>query len=365
MDLTAISETLFNSLSSSSILILAALGLAITFGVMRVINMAHGEMLMLGAYTAFVLEDKSAIPIFVRNTGRNVAAILNWVCGFWDQLRGAEPVTRFQLNWQTDFGLELSLFWAIPAAFLFVSAVGYLLEVSLVRRLYGRPLDTLLATWGVGIIVQQVVNISFGAELKPMHMPEVLKQKWEIGELAVPWFRVFIVGIAGLCLLSVYVWFYRTSFGLKIRAVVQNRSMASALGISTRRVDSLTFAFASGLAGVAGCILAHQYNAGYTMGNQYIVKAFMVVILGGMGHMAGSVAAGVIIGTSESVMAKVLGSDWLKNSAGWLGVLADTWDRVVGQDTETLAWIAVLFVVIGFIMLRPAGLFAAKERSYE
>ena len=365
MDLTSISETLFNALSSSSILILAALGLAITFGVMRVINMAHGEMLMLGAYTAFVLEDKTAIPVFVRNTGRNVGALLNWLFGLWDKLTGSEPVKRFQFDWQTDFGLEISLFWAIPTAFLFVSCVGYLLEVSLVRRLYGRPLDTLLATWGVGIILQQLVNISFGPELKPMHMPEVLKHKWEMGELAIPTFRVFIAGIACLCLLAVYLWFYKTSFGLKIRAVVQNRPMASALGISTRRVDSLTFALASGLAGVAGCILAHQYNAGYTMGNQYIVKAFMVVILGGMGHMAGSVGAGVVIGTSESLIAKVLGSEWLKNYAGWLGISADTWNRVVGSDTETLAWIAVLFVIIAFILLRPSGLFATKERSYE
>src|SRR4051812_26162182 len=256
MNATDLGAAISNSLSLSSILILTALGLAITFGVMRVINMAHGEMLMLGAYTAYVVTS----PKY----------------------------------------LGLNLYYAIPIAFLTLFLVGYLMEVCLIRFLYGRPLDTLLATWGVGIIIQQVINMKFGANLVPMHLPEELQGGWTVGEVTIPIYRLFIVGITLLCLLAIYVWFYKTSFGLKIRAVVQNRPMASALGISTRRVDSMTFAFATGLAGVAGCILAHLYNVQYTMGADYVVPAFMVVILGGMGKLSGSVAAGVIIGTGNA-----------------------------------------------------------------
>src|SRR5262245_364869 len=149
-----------------------------------------------------------------------------------------------------------------------------------------------------------------------------------------------MVGITALCLFAVYWWFYRTSFGLKIRAVVQNRDMASALGISTRRVDSLTFAFATGLAGVAGCVLAHLYNVKYNMGSDYIVEAFMVVILGGMGQLTGSVGGGALIGTGNSIVEKALG------------------------DTS-MAKVVVLVLVVAFILIRPAGLFAAKERTYD
>jgi len=286
-----------NSLSLGSIFILIALGLAITFGVMRVINMAHGDMLMLGAYTTLVVTD----PHY----------------------------------------LGLSLFWAIPISFVVVGFVGYLLEVGLVRFLYGRPLDTLLATWGVGMIVQQVILLRFRANLQPMHMPDELNGHVAIGEeVNIPIYRIFIVGITLLCLLAVYLWFYKTSFGLKSRAVVQNRAMASALGISTRRVDSLTFAFATGLAGVAGCILSALYNVKYNMGADYIVEAFMVVILGGVGQLSGSVAGGVVIGTGDSFVEKFLGN-------------------------TSMAKVVVLLIVIAIICVRPSGLFATKERSYE
>jgi urea transport system permease protein len=314
---TNLGETLFNSLSFSSILILTALGLAITFGVMRVINMAHGEMLMLGAYTAYVVEDRHALPTLVRNLGQLVGQ-----------------------DWQTGFGLELNLFVAIPVAFLFVAAVGYLLEVGLIRYLYGRPLDTLLATWGVSLILQQVVKLLFGADLKAMHIPEVLDNAVKLGGLSIPLYRVFIVGVTAFCLLAVYLWFYKTSFGLQIRAVTQNRPMAAALGISTRRVDSLTFAFASGLAGVAGCIFAHLYTAKYNMGPDYIVEAFMTVIIGGMGSLFGSVAGGLVIGTGEGIVEKLL-------------------------VNATMAKVVVLLLVIVFILFRPAGIFAPKERAYD
>lgn len=296
MNATDLGAAISNSLSLSSILILTALGLAITFGVMRVINMAHGEMLMLGAYTAFVVTDP-----------------------------------RY---------LGLNLFVAIPASFLTVALVGYALEVGLIRFLYGRPLDTLLATWGVGMILQQAVNLTFGANLQPMRLPDVLQGGWAIGNVTIPVYRAFIVGITLLCLLAVYLLFYRTSFGLKVRAVVQNRQMAAALGISTRQVDSLTFAFASGLAGVAGCIMAHLYNVKYNMGADYIVEAFMVVILGGLGQLAGSVGAGTIIGTGSSVT-----------------------DQMTGN--APMAKVIILLVVIVLVLIRPSGLFTTRERSYE
>src|SRR5262249_6771727 len=153
--------------------------------------------------------------------------------------------------------------------------------------LYGRPLDTLLATWGVSLILQQIILLSFGADLKPMHVPEVIDGHWQFSGLVVPKYRVFIVLITLLCLLAVYLLFYRTSFGLKVRAVTQTRPMAAALGISTRRVDAFTFAFATGLAGVAGCIFSGLYTVKYNMGPDYVVEAFMVVILGGMGQLSG------------------------------------------------------------------------------
>ncbi len=296
MSPTALGEALSNSLSLTSILVLTALGLAITFGVMRVINMAHGEMLMLGAYTAYVVTS----PAY----------------------------------------LGLSLFVAIPVAFLVLGLVGYLMEVCLIRFLYGRPLDTLLATWGVGLILQQIVNLTFGPNLVAPRMPSMLTGNWAVGELAIPVYRVFLVGVTVLCLLAIYLWFYQTSFGLQIRAVVQNRAMASALGISTRRVDALTFAFATGLAGVAGCIMGNLYGVKYTMGADYIVEAFMVVILGGMGQLWGCVAGGAVIGVGNGFGSKFLGD-------------------------ETLAKFLVLVLVIGFLLVRPSGLFTTKERTYE
>jgi urea transport system permease protein len=327
MDATDLSSVLSNSLSSASILILTALGLAITFGVMRVINMAHGDLLMLGAYTAFVITEtiKKNCPAY----------------------------------------LDYNLFIAIPASFLVVAFVGFLLEVCLIRHLYGRPLDTLLATWGVGMILQQCVMLAFGANLQATHMPHALQGGVNLGGLTIPLYRLFIVGITLLCLLAVYLWFYRTSFGLKVRAVVQNRAMASAMGISTRRVDSVCFAFASGLAGVAGCILAHQYNTKYNMGMDYIVDAFMVVILGGMGQLGGSVGGGATIGAGNAALAKFLGSETLTKVALAIGISQEDWARIVSTNGESLAKVLVLLLVIGFIMVRPQGMFAAKERSYE
>lgn len=324
MSVTDFGAALSNSLSLASILILAALGLAITFGVMRVINMAHGDMLMLGIYTALVVTDR--LPKLLL-----------------EQAGAAGTLVSADSSWSVRFAhhlMEYGLFYAIPAAFLVVGFVGYLLEAVLIRFLYGRPLDSLLATWGVGMIVQQLVNLKFGANLEAMHMPEVLQGGFPVGEVTIPYYRVFVLGITLVCLFAVYWWFYRTSFGLKIRAVVQNRPMASALGISTRRVDSLTFAFATGLAGVAGSIFAYLYNTKYNMGPDYIVNAFMVVILGGMGQLGGTVASGALIGTSGGFVEKLL-------------------------DNTSMAKVVVLCAIVVFIYIRPSGLFASKERTYD
>jgi urea transport system permease protein len=332
MSITDFSDVLFNALSFSSILILTALGLAITFGVMRVINMAHGEMLMLGAYTAYVVTSPQAIPIVYRNLGR----LYN---GFLATLLSQPELARAP-DWHTDFGLELSFFWAIPLSFLVVGVVGYLLEVGMIRFLYGRPLDTLLATWGVSLVVQQVVLLLFEADLKPVNKPEIISGHWKFGDVAVPHYRLFVVAITILCLLAVYLLFYRTSFGLKVRAVTQNRPMASALGISTRWVDSLTFAFATGLAGVAGCIVSGLYTVKYNMGLDYVVEAFMVVIMGGVGQLPGTALGGALLGSGDSVVEKIL-------------------------VNAPMAKVVVLLCVVVFILIRPAGILATRERSYD
>jgi urea transport system permease protein len=197
-----------------------------------------------------------------------------------------------------------------------------------------------------------------------MHLPEIFQPDrvvdgakvpniLQIGDIAIPYYRIFILGVALLFLFVVYVWFFKTSSGLKIRAVVQNRPMAASLGISTRRVDSLTFAFACGLAGVAGCILAHLYNVKYLMGNDYIVDAFMVVILGGMGQLAGSVGGAVIIGTATAFVEK------------WMPALMHSEGGAVSGSPLAMAKVVIYLFVVGFILIRPSGLFALKERTYE
>jgi len=336
MSTTDLEAALSLSISLSSILILTALGLAITFGVMRVINMAHGDMLMLGAYTAYLVTDPAKLP--------------RWLNG----ALGLEPGT-----------IQLNIYHAIPICFLVVGALGYLIEISLIRFLYGRPLDTLLATWGLGMVVQNAVLVAIGTDRQTMSLPESLQGHWEVGGVNIPYFRGFIVVVTLLCLLIVYLWFYQTSFGLKIRAVVQNRPMASALGISTRRVDSLTFAFATGLAGVAGCMMAHLYNISYNMGNDFIVEAFMVVIMGGVGNLAGSAASAVLIGTGLSFTSKLLRASYLQDAAVWLGIPAEDWTRLMVQTAENMKKFVVLMMVITIILIRPSGLFATRERTYD
>ena len=294
-------NTVYLSICYSAVLVLIALGLAITFGVMGVNNMAHGEMIMLGAYTAYV-------------------------------------VVGDGLNHK---GLGLNLYLAIPVAFLVVGLVGFLLEITLIRRLYGRPLDTLLATWGVSLILQQAVRLWFGPEGKTIAKPELLRATWKpLAGLDIDSYRLMLIVAALLCLLVVYVCFFRTSFGLKARAVTQNRPIAAALGISTRRIDALTFAFGSGLAGVAGCVLGPYYGTRPDVGQTDIVDAFITVILGGVGQTTGTVAGGTLIGFGNTFLATTM-------------------------QNQILSKVAILLLVLAFIQFRPAGLFAPKGRVYD
>ncbi len=291
---------LFNGTSLGSILLLSALGLAFSFGLMNVINMAHGEFIMVGAYVAFVFQQAFAAA-----------------------LGGVGPGIWFLL--------------AIPAAFLITGVLGMLLELSLVRFLYGRPLDTLLATWGVGLILQQAARSIFGAPNVQVASPSWLSGGLLITQgLLLPYKRLFIIGLVLLCILGIYLLLYRTAGGRRIRAAMQNREIASSLGVATRWVDALTFGLGAGLAGVAGCALTLIGPIGPALGTYYIVDAFMVVVLGGVGRLPGTVAAALLIGVCNTLLE--------------LGTSA------------TLGKVLVFLLIIVFLQWRPAGLVALRTR---
>lgn len=293
----------FNGLSYCSILLLISLGLAITFGLMGVINMAHGELMMLGAYTAYVLQ--------------------NYFAG-----RFAEQYFNYY------FAL------ALPLAFVVAGLAGLLLERSLIRFLYGRPLETLLATWGVSLILQQVMRQVFGANNVDVRSPKWLTGQWEpVAGLELPHIRLFIIAFTAVCVLSMYALLFRTGLGLKIRAVMQNREMSACLGIPTKRVDAYTFALGSGLAGLAGCTLSLMGSVGPTTGQNYIVDAFMVVVLGGVGKLAGAIAGSFVIGESN--------------------VLFESF------STVTMGKVIVFTLVILFLQWKPSGVFPSKVRSLD
>jgi len=242
-----------------AILLIISLGLAVIFGVMRVINMAHGDFIMVGAYVAFVMQE------------------------------------YFKLN----------LFWGIPAAFLVLAGIGMTVEWGLIRQLYGRPLETLLATWGVSVVLQQGIRLIFGPELRYVRAPQLLDGDFAVpgSNLPFPYFRLFIIILAlGLLLLTYWI-LYRTDVGMRVRAVNQNRPMAEVLGIDTRRIDRFVFAFGSGLAGIAGTILAPIKTVSPGMGFPYAVDSYMVIVLGGVGRLVGTVAGASVIGEAETVLA--------------------------------------------------------------
>ena len=293
---------LFNGISLSSILLLAALGLSITFGLMRVINMAHGEFIMIGAYSTFLVQN-----FFIRFL----------------------PASAFDLYYPV----------AILVSFFVSAGFGAALEQLVIKRLYGRETDSLLATWGVSLVLQQLARSVFGAPNVNVSAPSVLNGNFEVAGVIMTYKRVFIILLVAFCLLLMYLLMYKTSYGKKVRATMQNRSMAQCLGIHTNRIDTLTFAIGSGLAGVAGAALCLLGPVGSSLGQNYIVDTFMVVVLGGVGKLAGSIAGALLIGMS--------------NAAIQFGTSAN------------IAKAIVLFLVIMFLQKRPQGLFTIRSRSLD
>ena len=384
--MTALFDTLFNGLAIGSVLMLAALGLAVVFGLMGVINMAHGELMMLGAYTTFVVQN-------LLKSG---------------PLAGLFPIY---------------ILLSIPFAFLVSGLVGLLLEKTVIRRLYGRPLETLLATWGVSLILQQfvrsvstafflgllagvalgllaprftpaawwqqrwtpllrtgswilavIVGISLGSALGSQRAldqpwfsarnidvtaPEWLRGSIDIGGVTMPTARLFILALTALALVSVNWFLQKSAWGIRIRAVTQNRSMSSCLGIPTETVDALTFFVGSGLAGIAGVAVTLLGSVGPNLGGNYIVLAFMVVVLGGLGKLWGTVVAAFLLG----ILDYVIGSGsllllWPSMPAALNGV-------ITFFATTSMAKVLVFVLIMVFLQFRPAGIFPQKGRMVE
>ncbi|NJL69268.1 MAG: branched-chain amino acid ABC transporter permease [Oscillatoriales cyanobacterium RU_3_3] len=379
-------DGLFNGISIGAVLLIAALGLAIIFGLMGVINMAHGELMMLGAYTTFV----------VQNVFKGIGG----------------------------FAFETYILFALPLAFLVAAVVGLILERGVIRYLYGRPLETLLATWGVSLILQQFVRsvswvlvagmavfcllffgglqvlkrrpdfdrirngiiaiilplslgISwavsaflgetyklavtkpwFGAQNVDVTAPAWLRGGIPLGSFQIPYARIFIIVLTALCLAGIYVFLQKSVWGLRIRSVTQNRSMSACLGIPTEQVDALTFALGSGLAGIAGCAISLLGSVGSNTGQNYIVDTFMVVVVGGVGKIVGSVVAAIAIGTANYL----IGSGTLALMFAPVQPLADFFTFFA---TTSMAKVMVFALIIAFLQVRPGGIFPQKGRTVE
>jgi urea transport system permease protein len=294
-------QNVWYGLSLGSVLLLAAIGLAITFGVMGVINMAHGEMVMIGAYTTFV----------VQQAIRSVAPGL----------------------------MDASLFIALPMAFLVAGAIGVAIERLIIRHLYGRALETLLATWGVSLVLQQAVRSWFGPTNREVTTPSWMSGSFEIGHLAITANRLAIIVFAGLVFAALLLFLKRTPFGLQTRAVTQNRRMAGAMGIRTNWVDAFTFGLGSGIAGLAGVALSQIDNVSPNLGQGYIIDSFMVVVFGGVGNLWGTLVGAMTLGIANKFLEPYAGA-------------------VLGK-------ILLLVFIILFIQKRPRGLFALKGRAVE
>ena len=288
-------------LSLGSVLLLAAIGLAITFGVMGVINMAHGEMVMIGAYTTFVVQE------VIR--------------------------TRYP-------GLfDVSLLIAVPLAFLVAGAIGVAIERGIIRFLYGRPLETLLATWGLSLVLQQAVRTAFGPTNREVGNPSWMSGAFELGQITITYNRLWIL-VFTLAVFAILLAMLRyTALGLEMRAVTQNRRMAASMGIATSRVDALTFGLGSGIAGIAGVALSQIDNVSPNLGQSYIIDSFMVVVFGGVGNLWGTLVGAFTLGIANKFLEPVAGA-------------------VLGK-------IAILVLIILFIQKRPRGLFALKGRAVE
>ncbi|HYX14474.1 MAG TPA: branched-chain amino acid ABC transporter permease [Nostoc sp.] len=379
-------EAVFNGISIGAVLLIAALGLAIIFGLMGVINMAHGELMMFGAYTTFV----------VQNACKQLG-------GVW---------------------FEVYIFLALIIAFIFTAAVGLILEKGVIRYLYGRPLETLLATWGVSLIFQQfvrsvnwvliigiglfsllffgglwilnsrtdlgrvrnwivaiifllslgvtitTVNLLsqtyqlavtqpwFGAQNVDVTAPTWLQGGMSLGGVQLPFARLFIIGLTIICVVGIYLFLQHSSWGLKIRAVTQNRSMSACLGIPTQKVDAITFALGSGLAGMAGCAISLLGSVGPNTGQNYIIDTFMVVVVGGVGNLAGTIVAALGIGTANFL----IGSGTLALLLSPVKPLADLFTFFA---TTSMAKVMVFALIIVFLQWKPGGIFPQKGRTVD
>lgn len=384
--MVALFSSLFNGISIGAVLLIAALGLAVVFGLMGVINLAHGELMMLGAYTTFVVQN------------------------------------GFQLLGDPWFGIYIIV--ALPVAFVVAALVGLLLERGIIRHLYGRPLETLLATWGVSLILRQfvrsvhwtmaiaillfsalffgglwllkrqtnwqririwatavtlVLSIAiatlagilinqkggqfltkpwFSARNVDVTAPEWLRGGIPFGTIQLPYSRLFIIALTVICVLGTYWFLQRSKWGLRIRAVTQNRSMSACLGIPTQRVDALTFALGSGLAGIAGCAITLLGSVGPNVGVNYIVDTFMVVVVGGVGNLLGTVVAALGIGIANYL----IGSGTLALLFEPIQPLASFFDFFA---TTSMAKVMVFALIITFLQIRPAGLFPQKGRTID
>lgn len=293
---------IYNGLSLSSIILLTSLGLAITFGLMRVINMAHGEFLMIGAYMTYVVQE-----IFSKFLPEQI------------------------------FGLYY--LFAILISFAVTFGLGCLMEKLIISRLYGREIDSLLATWGISLILQQAARTIFGTQGVNVSSPSYLSGGLTIGGCTFSYNRLFIFLLVGLCLFLVWFLMYRTTFGKQMTAVMQNRSMAQCMGINSRKIDCITFGLGSALAGVAGCSVALLGSIDSTVGQNYIVQCFITVVLGGVGSLVGSVIGALIVGCS-TIFVQFFTSSMIANAV-------------------------VLMIIIAFLQKKPQGLFALKSRQLD
>lgn len=382
--LTGFLEALFNGISIGAVLLIAALGLSIIFGLMGVINMAHGELMMLGAYTTFVVQ------LSCKQLG-----------GIW---------------------FDSYIFLALIIAFLVTALVGLVLERGVISYLYGRPLETLLATWGVSLIFQQFVRSVnsvlvigilsfcllffggvrilnsrqrvpqfgygvkgiilvlslgiaitlgqlfsqqssmvqpwFGAQNVDVTAPNWLQSGVSLGGVQLPFARLFIIGLTAICVAAIYLFLQRSPWGLRIRAVTQNRAMSSCLGIPTQRVDALTFALGSGLAGIAGCAISLLGSVGPNTGQNYIIDTFMVVVVGGVGNLVGTIVAALAIGTANFIV----GSGTLAFLSSGVQPLVDFFNFFA---TTSMAKVMVFALIIVFLQWKPAGIFPQKGRNID
>ncbi|MBD2163578.1 branched-chain amino acid ABC transporter permease [Calothrix membranacea FACHB-236] len=384
--LTGFLDAVFNGISIGSVLLIAALGLAIIFGLMGVINMAHGELMMFGAYTTFV----------VQNGCKQLG-------GFW---------------------FEIYIFLALVIAFIFTAFIGLILEKGVIRYLYGRPLETLLATWGVSLIFQQFVrsvnwvlliclvlfsllffgglwflnsrnNLErvrnwvvavilllslaitittgnllsqtyklavtqpwFGAQNVDVTAPRWLQSGISVAGVQLPFARLFIIALTIICVAGIYLFLQRSKWGLRIRSVTQNRSMSACLGIPTQTVDAITFALGSGLAGVAGCAISLLGSVGPNTGQNYIIDTFMVVVVGGVGNLAGTIVAALGIGTANFL----IGSGTLALLLTPVKPLAEVLNFFA---TTSMAKVMVFILIILFLQWKPAGIFPQKGRTVD